>query len=115
VQHVACRDSVDPLSPSGIPAIYVADLELPAGQRSKFVVPAATRHGIEPGTGCAEVRPSGGAASPIVGEKLSQDIRTICPEPLPRVLAFILEDAIKRWVCDHLAASAAAFAGIDHR
>jgi hypothetical protein len=113
--HVACRDSANPLSPPGVQAVELADLEFRAGQRSKFVVPAATGHGIEPATRCAETWLSGGAASAIVGEKLSQDVGTISPESLPSVLAFILVDAIKRWVCNHLAARAAAVARIDHR
>jgi hypothetical protein len=50
-------------------------------------MPASASLGIEPDARRAEIRPPGGAAGPIIHEKLGQDVRSIGLEPFPCVLA----------------------------
>jgi hypothetical protein len=105
----------DPGAAAGIAAVVLADRELPAGERAIFVVATATRGGVVPEARRAREGLTGGPTRPVVGDDFEDEVATLALEPLPGLLADLVEDAVERRVRDDEAAGAATVARIDDR
>lgn len=105
---------LDAVASSDVPALLIANLELPAGERAVIVMPAASGFGVVPEAGRSGERFSGRSSGAVIGDDLQNQIPALAFQPFPGRLAEPLKDAVERWVRDDQAAGATPLAGFDH-
>jgi hypothetical protein len=104
---------LDARTPPCVVAVQPAEGELNAGAGPMVVVAAAGVGSVEPEARGAERGVTVRLSRSGIGEDLGQEVGTIPPQALPRLLAVAVKHATKGRTRDHSTARAAAFAGLD--
>ncbi len=102
------------MASSDVPAILLADLELPAGERAVVVMAAASGFEVVPEAGRSGKGLSRRSSGAVIGDDLQNEIPALAFQPFPARLAEPLKDAVERRVRDDQAAGATPLAGFDH-